>query len=193
MNQLLPHDVAPPQWCLPCKPLDLDYMRRRFHSRHLGRFFSPDELKRYEPLRPPQLYNRYSYVVGDPVKLVDPDGLRRLRATELQFFNAFFGADFSTVDVRVDLMGRAVTSALGAGGVTLGETVFLSPDNSQRVEWGALSSCNTDIRGSASWTATFRISRSRYCPSRGISSLPGRGSGGSRPRRPTALSTGSSN
>ena len=115
---------------------DLDYMHRRFHSPHLGRFFSPDELKRYEPLRTPQLYNRYSYVVANPVNLVDPDGLRPLRATELQFFNAFFGADFSTVDVKGGLLGRAVTAVAGAQGVTLGEDVFLSPDASRGFDQG---------------------------------------------------------
>ena len=75
-------------------------MHRRFCSPHVGRFFSPDELKRYEPLRARQLYNRYSYGVGNSVNFVDPDGLRPLRATELQFFSAFFGGDFSTVDVK---------------------------------------------------------------------------------------------
>jgi RHS repeat-associated protein len=115
---------------------DLDYMHRRFHSPHLGRFFSPDELKRYEPLRTPQLYNRYSYVVGNPVNLVDPDGLRPLRATELQFFNAFFGADLSTVDVKGGLLGRAATAVAGTQGVTLGENVFLSPNASQGFDQG---------------------------------------------------------
>jgi RHS repeat-associated protein len=117
---------------------DLDYMHRRFHSPHLGRFFSPDQLTRYNALNTPQLYNRYSYVIGNPVNFVDPNGLRPLRATELQFFNAFFGSDFSSVDVRGGLLASAITSAFGAGGVTFGETVFFSPVDSQRLESGTI-------------------------------------------------------
>ena len=93
-------------------------------------------MSRYDALKTPQLYNQYSYVLGNPVNYVDPDGLRPLRANELQFFNAFFGADFSTVDVKGGVLGRAVTAVAGAGGVTLGEDVFLSADDSARFDGG---------------------------------------------------------
>jgi RHS repeat-associated protein len=52
---------------------DLDYMHARYFSAHLGRFQSVD------PIGPapswPQSWNRYSYVLGNPVKYYDPEGL----------------------------------------------------------------------------------------------------------------------
>jgi RHS repeat-associated protein len=53
---------------------DLDYMHARYFSAHLGRFMSVDPVGADSSL--PQSWNRYSYVLGNPVKLVDPRGLQ---------------------------------------------------------------------------------------------------------------------
>jgi len=115
---------------------DLDYMHARYFSPHLGRFMSVDPITQYDAIRTPQLYNRYSYALGNPLKYLDPDGLRPLRANELQFFNAFFGADFSTVDLKSGLVANTITSVAGALGVTLGENIFLSPRSSRAFDQG---------------------------------------------------------
>lgn len=50
-----------------------DYAMARYHINRLGRFSSPDS---HPPvLGNPQSMNRYSYAFGDPINLVDPDGL----------------------------------------------------------------------------------------------------------------------
>ena len=52
---------------------DLDYMHARFCSPTLGRFLSPD-LVGGDPVLP-QSWNRFSYVLNNPMKYVDPTGL----------------------------------------------------------------------------------------------------------------------
>ena len=48
-------------------------MHARYFSAHVGRFLSPDLLTGSP--RVPQSWNRYSYVLGNPMKYVDPYGL----------------------------------------------------------------------------------------------------------------------
>jgi len=53
----------------------LDYMHARFYAPYMGRFLSVDpvlDLKRTLP--EPQRWNRYSYVVNNPLNRIDPDG-----------------------------------------------------------------------------------------------------------------------
>ena len=47
-------------------------MHARYFSAHLGRFMSPDPVIASPGV--PQAWNRYSYVLGNPVKFVDPRG-----------------------------------------------------------------------------------------------------------------------
>jgi RHS repeat-associated protein len=58
---------------------DLDYMHARYFSAHLGRFTTFDPVG--GNLFQPQSWNRYSYVLGNPLKYVDPQGL---------FFESYF-------------------------------------------------------------------------------------------------------
>jgi RHS repeat-associated protein len=55
----------------PGKPMD--YMHARFFSPLLGRFLSPDSIGGWQS--DPQTWNLFSYVVGNPLKYVDPTGL----------------------------------------------------------------------------------------------------------------------
>jgi RHS repeat-associated protein len=53
----------------------LDYMHARYYTDMTGRFLSVDpalDLKKTLPS--PQIWNRYSYVVNNPARYVDPDG-----------------------------------------------------------------------------------------------------------------------
>ncbi len=52
-----------------------DYMHARYYDPNLGRFLSVDpvlDVKR--AMREPQSWNRYSYVVNNPINRIDPDG-----------------------------------------------------------------------------------------------------------------------
>jgi len=52
-----------------------DYAMFRYHVNRLGRFSSPDLLA--GSVADPQSLNRYTYVLNDPINLVDPLGLQR--------------------------------------------------------------------------------------------------------------------
>ena len=53
---------------------DLDYMHARYCNPNLGRFLSVDPKARRKPLKMSQLWGRYSYSIGNPLKFIDPDG-----------------------------------------------------------------------------------------------------------------------
>ena len=57
----------------------LDYANQRYYVNNFGRFVTPDpyQATAMSPSDPndPQSWNRYAYVVGDPVNWIDPDGL----------------------------------------------------------------------------------------------------------------------
>ncbi len=68
---------------------DLDYMHARHCSPIVGRFLSVDPVGGNP--RSPQTWNRYAYVMGNPLKYVDPEGL-----FGLGYFNVYaanVGAD----------------------------------------------------------------------------------------------------
>lgn len=53
----------------------LDYAQARYYSSVQGRFTSVDPLMRSASVSDPQSFNRYSYVLNDPLNLTDPSGL----------------------------------------------------------------------------------------------------------------------
>lgn len=57
--------------------IGLDYFLARYYSSAQGRFTSPDPLSAPASGHPriPQSWNLYAYVLNNPLKLVDPDGL----------------------------------------------------------------------------------------------------------------------
>ncbi len=68
---------------------DLDYMHARHCSPIVGRFLSFDPIGGNP--RSPQTWNRYAYVMGNPIKYVDPEGLFGLGYFDIYAANA--GAD----------------------------------------------------------------------------------------------------
>jgi RHS repeat-associated protein len=67
--------------------LELDYMHARYYAGAWGRFLSVDpvlDIKR--SIREPQSWNRYSYVVNNPINRTDPDG----RVDEGQYMERLF-------------------------------------------------------------------------------------------------------
>jgi len=55
--------------------IQLNFAQARYQSAAQGRFTSPDPLGASMAMGNPQSFNRYSYVVNNPVNLVDPSGL----------------------------------------------------------------------------------------------------------------------
>jgi RHS repeat-associated protein len=53
----------------------LDYFVARYYSSTQGRFTSADPLEASARLLNPQTWNRYTYVINNPLRLIDPDGL----------------------------------------------------------------------------------------------------------------------
>jgi RHS repeat-associated protein len=53
----------------------LDYANQRYYSNTYGRFMTPDPYQGSASTSYPQSWNRYVYVVGDPVNRIDPGGL----------------------------------------------------------------------------------------------------------------------
>ena len=54
---------------------NLDYARMRFNSGRLARFMSPDPYAGSIDIGNPQSWNRYAYVINDPLNFIDPTGL----------------------------------------------------------------------------------------------------------------------
>ena len=52
----------------------LDYADQRYYANNFGRFMSPDPYKASAGLSDPGSWNRYAYVIGDPVNRYDPHG-----------------------------------------------------------------------------------------------------------------------
>ena len=59
----------------------LDYMLARYYSSSLSRFLSTDPAESSARERNPQSWNRYTYVLNNPLVLVDPDGANARWAT----------------------------------------------------------------------------------------------------------------
>jgi RHS repeat-associated protein len=53
----------------------LDYFGARFDASSFGRFMTPDPLMASGHASNPQTWNRYSYALNNPVRLIDPDGM----------------------------------------------------------------------------------------------------------------------
>jgi hypothetical protein len=63
---------------------------------------------------------------------VDANGLESLEAALLQFFDALFHNDFSTMDIESGLLAQLATAIARAGAVTVGEALYLSPASAER-------------------------------------------------------------
>jgi RHS repeat-associated protein len=57
----------------------LDYFGARYYASNMGRFMSPDPGKiNLKHLANPQKWNKYAYVLNNPLSLVDPDGMEEM-------------------------------------------------------------------------------------------------------------------
>jgi RHS repeat-associated protein len=87
----------------------LDYMHARSYDPNLGRFLSVDPVLDIDKaVREPQRWNRYSYVVNNPMRYVDPDGKDAVAA----FFLGEAYRNVSTWDV---IFSRDTISDINTG------------------------------------------------------------------------------
>lgn len=107
---------------------DLDYMHARYYSPWMGRFLSVDPVGGSPEI--PQSWNRYAYVVGNPVRFVDPDG----EETQLAVSGLVKGNPAGHVAIVVNgtvfSFGTFHVSESGDWGVNLGE--YLSAQEGKR-------------------------------------------------------------
>ena len=110
---------------------DLDYLHARHSSPVTGRFLSADQAPG-NPARP-QSWNRYAYVLGNPLRYVDPSGEEPLEPSLLQFFNAFYDADFSSVDLEKGFLAHLITDKANAT-MTFGDTILLTSKDTEELD-----------------------------------------------------------
>lgn len=81
----------------------LDFARARYYDSELGRFISPDPLLTSGHPTSPQSWNRYSYVMNQPLNAVDPSGLF--------VWSEELGGDVSDDDLRKNQCAAAQCTA----------------------------------------------------------------------------------
>ncbi len=84
---------------------DLDYMHARFYNGQVGRFTSVDPIG--GSLGAPQSWNRYAYVMGNPMNYIDPQGLWPVPGVRVFAPTGMTVYDFGFSDV-ITVTGSAV-------------------------------------------------------------------------------------
>jgi RHS repeat-associated protein len=105
---------------------DLDYMHARYYRPLLGRFLSVDPVG--GNARDPRSWNRYSYVLGNPLRLLDLDGQKEADAFSVYFVRVnlvFSNADKATLSGQ-SLRGRTEAGLTGARQLFTGAGIALS-------------------------------------------------------------------
>lgn len=99
----------------------LDYMHARYYTPGLGRFLSVDPISSYDP-KAPQSWNRYGYVLNNPMSGVDPTG----EATAYVFvgirFHVPFGSTIQKGLRKAGFKGQLVDNIDKTGGFGIGHT-----------------------------------------------------------------------
>ncbi|MEW5978841.1 MAG: RHS repeat-associated core domain-containing protein [Acidobacteriota bacterium] len=95
----------------------LDYAMNRYYGSTLGRFLTPDPFGGSAKMGNPQSWNRYSYVIGDPVNRTDP-----------------YGLDYDTGDSPFD---PADPRNVGDTSVEVWDTVGGTPVDAAFLGWGS--------------------------------------------------------
>jgi RHS repeat-associated protein len=72
----------------------LDYALNRYYASGMGRFLNPDPYKASGGPASPQSWNRYSYVHGDPVNFIDPNGTNEAPAYGCQWNGETWACDW---------------------------------------------------------------------------------------------------
>ena len=98
----------------------LDYFGARYFSSAQGRFTGPDAHGfTRRTLKNPQKWNKYAYVLNNPLGYIDPNGLEELKITVRTYipyqtttmFGTYNGGTKTNTELRVDPTYRQITSA----------------------------------------------------------------------------------
>jgi len=87
----------------------LDNFGARYNSSNFGRFMSPDPLMASATVYNPQTWNRYTYALNNPLKFIDPNGLKEVSADDCK-------KDSKCVTVKLNVVYDA--NANGGKGLT---------------------------------------------------------------------------
>jgi len=124
----------------------LDYMMARYYGSSVARFFSPDpafEITKSQ--RTPQQWNRYSYVMNNPLILIDPEG-KVLTASGSQSAKDSFkqAADSGLMgkEVKVDSSGNVTLVSTDEQGPPTPEQSALEDTLNQAINDPATTSVN---------------------------------------------------
>lgn len=74
---------------------------------------------------------------NNPLRYVDPNGHAPMSANQLHIMYAYFGIDFSLVNLNSGSAANALASRFGADAVTFGNQIYLSDAGAQDVESGS--------------------------------------------------------
>ena len=94
----------------------LDYADQRFYASSLGRFNTADPFRPSADAKLPGSWNRYAYVVGDPIRFIDPRGLNKKDET------GYCSPEYSYEDC-IDIEIPSGGGGDGGGGGGEGQTV----------------------------------------------------------------------
>lgn len=96
----------------------LDFAQARYFNSGLGRFMSVDPLGKSEKLEDPQTWNRYSYVLNNPLRYTDPDGQAPQEGADIrqrQDIKDLMDGKISQQEYQDRQRARAVGAIIGAG------------------------------------------------------------------------------
>jgi RHS repeat-associated protein len=131
----------------------LDFFLARYYSGAQGRFLSPDEWKGgpddgltekdisqpgplpYADISNPQSLNKYTYVINNPLRYVDPDGHEEKGANFLDKESA----------IKIAIATKLINVALGVASGIMGELIWLKPNTSDEKMGASL--CNVFLTG----------------------------------------------
>jgi RHS repeat-associated protein len=101
----------------------LDFAQARYFSSIQGRFTSLDPLGKSEKLEDPQTWNRYAYVLNNPLRYTDPDGQAPQEGADIrqrQDIKDLMDGKISQQEYQDRQKARAVGAIIGAGIVGTG-------------------------------------------------------------------------
>ena len=98
----------------------LDYAQARYYSSSMGRFTSVDPLGASGSTRNPQSFNRYAYVLNNPLNLVDPTGMVYDRGGGLfgALASPWSDIPWTTGEGYAEVVGYEITGVEGAANGT---------------------------------------------------------------------------
>ncbi|QQS33233.1 MAG: hypothetical protein IPM50_01230 [Acidobacteriota bacterium] len=111
---------------------NLNFAKARYQNSNLGRFTSPDPLMASARRVNPQTFNRYSYVVNNPLNFVDPLGLQDCPAgttctSPCKRGEAGCFTDLSAEIAVVEVRDETPSQIIETSTAVLGTTVALRP------------------------------------------------------------------